>query len=819
MTLYTGKLGSYNLENSPLAKGGEGAVFKVVNRDDVVAKIYFNPSKELEEKLTYMSNNQPDKSVLNDIAWPLDILYDGNKFSGFIMPKMQTNKELGELYKYNPDKEPILTYQHRIIIAINICRVISAVHAAGYTFGDFNPANIGVNLNNGHVGFFDADSYHIYDKGTGKTYRCAVCLNGYVAPELIQQCKGTDYLNAPLPTFTHETDRFSLAIHIFKLLMNGFTPFNGIKETETVSSGSPGLGNQAIERDNYCFKPGNKPQSLATPDLSSFPSSIQNLFTRAFVDGRKDPSKRPTANEWESVLTNYYKNEIKQCSKDKNHFYYKNLSVCPYCEAESRYVKNLNVNRGQISFASPVNIPSSSTSRTSSSSTHTTSYRSKKNTSSTTTQTNYSSTSSQSYNYSSQNTKNRPSVVFIILLFFIVFLVGAIIYNKVSKSYRDELHSGDNITISLTDINKEYKGSSDNYYIYITFDIKDDYVGITDLDFITFVYDYNNTMLGRFSCLLKEINLQKGQTGKYEVTYQVSRYQYDSSNNELFRILYNSSNSELKFDYAVKSVEYDDGQYYTNNNPTPVNKKPSNNIKNNTQNKTQLQDQTQNQTTVEEKATLSLKANFNLRDYPSTIVGNKIRIAEKGEEFEVYAYTENDGYYWYKVGDEMWIADVDNHLTIKNSNDIPYESGYDDIGVIQANSSVPIYNSPRGVEISSTRERDLFKVYSSEQDKNTIWYEIEDGGWVDSRDDVSLIKIQGHDSYYFSITLNSNKTAHNGPGTDYVSVRELYAGNTYQVYDISNISGCTWYRISTSNEWIRNSKANIRLDYNTSLNY
>lgn len=36
------------------------------------------------------------------------------------------------------------------------------------------------------------------------------------------------YEKTPLDTFTKETDYFALAIHIFKLLNNGFTPFNGI---------------------------------------------------------------------------------------------------------------------------------------------------------------------------------------------------------------------------------------------------------------------------------------------------------------------------------------------------------------------------------------------------------------------------------------------------------------------------------------------------------------------------------------------------------------------------------------------------------------
>lgn len=48
---------------------------------------------------------------------------------------------------------------------------------------------------------------------------------GYVAPELIKACKGTTYADCPGPTFTEETDNFSLAIHCFRMLMNGCHPF------------------------------------------------------------------------------------------------------------------------------------------------------------------------------------------------------------------------------------------------------------------------------------------------------------------------------------------------------------------------------------------------------------------------------------------------------------------------------------------------------------------------------------------------------------------------------------------------------------------
>ena len=364
---------SYKLSDTPFKKGGEGSVYDIVGKSDHVAKIYHSSvvTAELEAKIKYITNNPPAKSILNQIAWPVDYLTDTNgKFVGFVMPKLKIDAELGDLYVYPPKpKKATLSYEQKVIVAINICRVISEIHKAGYVFGDFNPCNIGVNLTTGNVAFLDTDSYHIYDKDTKHTYRCVVCLNGYVAPELIQNCKGADYKTAPLPTFTQETDRFALAIHIFKLLFNGYTPYNGIKDNERSSQASPGVGNVAIERDNYCFKPGNKPLSPAVPSLDAFPEDVRDLFTRAFIGGRYAPAARPAAEEWDKALCTYRASMV-QCKKNPMHHYDGSLTSCPYCEADRQYVIAMNggtlnsSSNSQISFSQPVVVPPVSSSTT-----------------------------------------------------------------------------------------------------------------------------------------------------------------------------------------------------------------------------------------------------------------------------------------------------------------------------------------------------------------------------------------------------------------------------------------------------------------------
>ncbi|GHU29868.1 hypothetical protein FACS1894172_01890 [Spirochaetia bacterium] len=334
---------NYQLESKAFNNGGEGEIFNILNYRGYIAKIYRTVSKEKEMKLLFMHSKRPSQEILSQIAWPLDILYDNDRFCGFVANKLNTTGDLSSVYAYPPvQKIPI---RKKVEIARNICSVIDDVHQPNYIFGDFNPRNIGVNIHTGTVAFFDTDSYHIIlDKRFNAAYRCNVCLDGYVAPELLKKFEHesqrnpavTSYADLSLDTFTKETDNFALAIHIFRLLMNGYTPFNGIKENASVSQASPGIGNEAIIRDAYCFKPGNKPQAVAVPPLSILPPYIRLLFSRAFIGGKKYPHIRPDADEWNKALYRYEKS-LKSCKKDSSHQYFNVLSSCPWCEADTRY--------------------------------------------------------------------------------------------------------------------------------------------------------------------------------------------------------------------------------------------------------------------------------------------------------------------------------------------------------------------------------------------------------------------------------------------------------------------------------------------------
>jgi len=339
---YNGKGNAqYNLSSQYLKAGGEGEIYDIIGQSGLVAKIY-KPGKvnyEKERKLIKMVSSPPDKSVLTQIAWPYDVLYNAGNFVGFVMPKMKINEDLNVIYEYGSTaKYRTMQWENRIIIAQNLCVVLNYIHDSGYVCGDLNPKNISVDPVTGFVVFLDTDSYHIVD--LLNVYRCDVGMPEYLPVEIHKKMHGGKNLaTAPLPTFSMDTDNFALAVHVFQLLMNGVHPFACavIPSQSSVPHPQP---SDNIEKGEFPFMqniPGIRIPVFA-PKISILPKDLQDLFKRAFIDGHTSPDLRPKPDEWHSALVGLTQ-ELKTCKKFAHHQYYKSLSSCPWCEADKAFEK------------------------------------------------------------------------------------------------------------------------------------------------------------------------------------------------------------------------------------------------------------------------------------------------------------------------------------------------------------------------------------------------------------------------------------------------------------------------------------------------
>lgn len=350
MTTYFGRNRSafYTL-GCRLGGGGEGEVYEIAGKHNLVAKIYFdskfnptsespNPRQELKEKIETMLD-QPVDPYINgvlSVAWPQDILTNQQgQFVGYTMPRVN-----GRYHIFAASRErervklyPNYTWKTAILIAHNLALAVKVIHTTNAVVGDMNPNNIMLD-EKGHVTLIDTDSFNITNKRTGKTYKCSVGVPEMLPPEL----QGKNLAKSS-SVFTKQTDSFALSIHIFNLLMNNCHPFGcvGLNKSQSSSSNNPVVHNIVRGNCPYVTK-GLGATSPDAPDVMMLPKEIRQLFDRAFSYSSSTAvrpatiSKRPSAEEWQSALGVLFNRNFKTCVKDKTHVYPSGYSKCPWCE-------------------------------------------------------------------------------------------------------------------------------------------------------------------------------------------------------------------------------------------------------------------------------------------------------------------------------------------------------------------------------------------------------------------------------------------------------------------------------------------------------
>jgi serine/threonine protein kinase len=336
-------------EDAPLGQGGEGAVYKQFDKlghGDVgdLAKIFDFDKRETrrvvkEDKLKAMTgikSPQPSYSY----AWPKDLLYDTQtgEFCGYVMYLKDNKIELGDVCGYNSSYRTDKDWRFFVNLAKNLAQAVQGVHDIYQVIGDLNDKNVLIDTNTCEVTLIDTDSFHITVGGKGAnaiTHRCAVGKSEFV-PQEVQNVK---FATCDLPTFSEYTDNFSLAIIIFKLLMNGTHPFNsvGIDENsieDNIKFGmTPYFSKTKVDKSKIAFY---------APSVDMLPPGLKELFRKTFIDGAQVPEKRATASEFFDELTNLLKPEsVKACFDEHWHMYPVSAAACPWCAVEKKKLEQI----------------------------------------------------------------------------------------------------------------------------------------------------------------------------------------------------------------------------------------------------------------------------------------------------------------------------------------------------------------------------------------------------------------------------------------------------------------------------------------------
>lgn len=308
-----------------LGRGGEGSVYEVTNRPDVVAKIYHKPiPAEKAAKIEAMAALKTDR-LLSLTAWPLELLRTpGGDPCGLLMPKVSGHKDIHHLYspKSRKTEFPCADWRFLIRAAANTARAFAVIHDASCVIGDVNHGGITVS-DKATVKLIDCDSFQV--SAHGRRFLCEVGVPDFTPPEL-QGKSFKSVLRFP------NHDNFGLAVLMFRLLFMGRHPFAGR---------FLGPGDMPIEKaiTEFRFPYGSGRASVQmepppnTPEITTASMPVALLLERAFARSSVNGS-RPAASEWITALEDLEK-QLKQCHVNASHHFVNGQQSCPWCHIEA----------------------------------------------------------------------------------------------------------------------------------------------------------------------------------------------------------------------------------------------------------------------------------------------------------------------------------------------------------------------------------------------------------------------------------------------------------------------------------------------------
>ena len=278
-----------------LARGGEGTIYPLTDRADILVKCYHDDilqknRKTLRNKLQAMVEVHQRFGNPN-LSWPLLSVFNAQgEWIGYAMRRVSGVKmhclAHAILYKKH---FPSLTRVALVQILLNLVTQVEQLHQQGVMIGDYNLNNFLCDPQTLQVGLIDCDSYQV--QLAGVRYPCPVG-----SPDLTpKEHHGMNYADV---VRNPQSEVFSLAIILFKCLMLGRHPYDVVGGEDPVSN---------LKAGNFPYGKGNSgiPKGDWYNIWSHMPYRLKSLFVSTFVEGATDPQQRPSLADWKQALQLY----------------------------------------------------------------------------------------------------------------------------------------------------------------------------------------------------------------------------------------------------------------------------------------------------------------------------------------------------------------------------------------------------------------------------------------------------------------------------------------------------------------------------------
>lgn len=209
----------------------------------------------------------------------------------------------------------------------------------------------------------------------------------------------------------------------------------------------------------------------------------------------------------------------------------------------------------------------------------------------------------------------------------------------------------------------------------------------------------------------------------------------------------------------------------------------------------------------------------------ASLNSDKAGTAVYGKSYSVYDTKTADGYTWYQIGDNQWVADnggnwLDYNTTTASSSSTPK------IGSVTVKVNGLRIRTDASVSSGQTghvQSGNSYDVYEKKTADGYTWYRIgdnqwiadENGGWTDFTDgstqisdNTDPVQNQSAGTKIGNATVKvSGLRIRSIAGTNGNKVGTAENGKTYDVYETAQANGFTWYRIGV-NQWIADQNTN-----------
>ncbi len=287
--------GTPRLLGPELASGGEGRVFPLHEYPGLLIKRYHpevlaKRGPELRRKTEAMVTLK-ERFRLHPVSWPLLSVFDEQRqWVGYVMRRAQGVPmfRLAHAMAYvrsfpSLDRNQVVAYLRSLLAALN------GLHRHGVRVGDYNLNNILCQPGSAAISLIDCDSYQL--KVAGQFFPCPVGSPDMTPKEQHGRAFSDIVRN-------EASERFSVAIVLFKCLMLGRHPYDIVGGDDPVNN---------LKAGRFAYGRGNTgvPKGPWFNIWSHMPHRLKEMFIHTFTVGADQPEARPSLNDWDLALRLY----------------------------------------------------------------------------------------------------------------------------------------------------------------------------------------------------------------------------------------------------------------------------------------------------------------------------------------------------------------------------------------------------------------------------------------------------------------------------------------------------------------------------------